>query len=80
MEVTDVMKQNYDFLDEENIEDECGNEPIDDEPVVFSKNTKRRMNRIFREIAGIKKIPYPEVDNLFERVRSWLKVKFSKKK
>lgn len=74
------MKHNYDFLDEENIEDEWGNEPIDDEPVVFSKKTKRRMNRIFREIAGIEKIPYPEADNIFERAHSWLIVKFSKKK
>ena len=74
------MKPNYDFPDEDKTEDEFGNEPIDDGPIVFSKKAKRRMNRIFREIAGIEKIPYPEADNLFERARSWLIVKFSKKK
>ena len=36
----------------------------------FSDRFKIRMNRIFREQAGIKKIPHPEVDNLYERVRS----------
>ena len=36
----------------------------------FSDRFKRRMNRVFREQAGIKNIPHPEVDNLYERVRS----------
>ena len=36
----------------------------------FSDRFKIRINRIFREQAGIKKIPHPEVDNLYERVRS----------
>ena len=36
----------------------------------FSDKFKIRMNRVFREQAGIKKIPHPEVDNLYERVRS----------
>ena len=36
----------------------------------FSDKFKIRMNRIFREQAGIKNIPHPEVDNLYERVRS----------
>ena len=36
----------------------------------FSDRFKIRMNRIFREQAGIKKIPHPEVDNPYERVRS----------
>ena len=36
----------------------------------FSDRFKRRMNRVFRERAVIKKIPHPEVDNLYERVRS----------
>ena len=36
----------------------------------FSDRFKIRMNRIFREQAGIKNIPHPEVDNLYERVRS----------
>lgn len=38
----------------------------------FSKKFKKRMNRLFREQAGIKKIPHPEVDNLYERIRSWV--------
>ena len=36
----------------------------------FSDRFKIRINRIFREQAGIKKIPHPEVDNFYERVRS----------
>lgn len=36
----------------------------------FSDRFKIRMNRVFREQAGIKNIPHPEVDNLYERVRS----------
>ncbi len=36
----------------------------------FSDQFKIKMNRLFREKAGIKNIPHPEVDNLYERVRS----------
>ena len=36
----------------------------------FSENFKLKMNRVFREQAGIKNIPHPEVDNLYERIRS----------
>lgn len=36
----------------------------------FSDRFKTRMNRVFREQAGIKNIPHPEVDNLYKRVRS----------
>lgn len=36
----------------------------------FSDRFKIRINRIFREQAGIKKISHPEVDNFYERVRS----------
>ena len=36
----------------------------------FSDRFKIRMNRIFREQAGIKNVPHPEVDNLYERIRS----------
>lgn len=31
---------------------------------------RRRMNRLFRERCGIMKIPHPEVDTVYERVRS----------
>ncbi len=37
---------------------------------------KRAMNRIFREVGGFSKIPHPEVDNWFQRIRSRLIVKF----
>ena len=30
----------------------------------------RRMNRIFREQAGVREIPHPEVDTAYERIRS----------
>ena len=36
---------------------------------------KRRMNRILRERVGSSRIPHPEVDNLYERVRSKIVVK-----
>lgn len=36
----------------------------------FSDRFKLKMNRVFREQAGIKNIPHPEVDNLYERIRS----------
>lgn len=39
----------------------------------FSDRHKIRMNRMFRERVGLKeRIPYPEVDNNFEGVRSSL--------
>jgi len=38
--------------------------------IEFSRHYKIRMNRVFREYGGIKRIPYPEVDNLFEIIRS----------
>lgn len=40
------------------------------EDIVVSRWHKINMNRIFREYGGCKWIPYPEVDNLFERIRS----------
>ncbi len=36
----------------------------------YSDRHKRKMNRIFRETAHCSKIPYPEVDNFFERFKS----------
>ena len=38
----------------------------------FSDKFKLKMNRVFREQAGIKNISHPEVDNLYERIRSSL--------
>ena len=45
-------------------------EKIDLKSITFSKKFERNMNRIFRERMGIKKIPHPQVDTLYERVRS----------
>ena len=45
------------------------------EPVEVSNRHKRNMNRIFRELVHSKFIPYSDVDNFYERTRSWLIVK-----
>ena len=42
----------------------------DEEEITVSRRHKIRMNRIFREHGGMRWIPYPEVDNLFEKIRS----------
>lgn len=47
----------------------------DTEPIEVSHRHKIRMNRIFRERVGGSFLPYPEVDNIFEKTRSWLVVK-----
>ena len=47
------------------------------EPVEVSHRHKIRMNRLFRERVGGKFLPYPEVDNVFERTRSWFVVKLN---
>ncbi len=44
----------------------------------YSDRHKRKMNRIFREVAHCAKIPYPEADNFFERFRSNVIVYMSK--
>ena len=41
-----------------------------------SKRHKIRMNRLFRERVGGSYLPFPEADNLYERVRSKLVIKF----
>ena len=40
------------------------------------KRYKIQMNRLFRERVGGSFIPYPEVDNLYERLRSYFIIKF----
>ena len=37
----------------------------------LSIRARKRLNRLFREMVGSSKIPHPEVDNLYERVRSY---------
>ncbi len=38
----------------------------------ISVRGRRKSNRLFREIVGSSKIPHPEVDNCYERIRSKL--------
>ena len=49
------------------------------EEITFSRRHKIRMNRLFRERVGGTFLPFPEVDNPLERLRSKIVVKFSKK-
>ena len=48
----------------------------------ISVRGRKRINRIFREIFGSSKIPHPEVDNIYERIRSFFvrKIKVLKHK
>jgi hypothetical protein len=45
-----------------------------------SKRHKIRMNRLFRERVGGSFLPFPEADNLYERLRSKLIIKIRNKK
>ena len=45
------------------------------EPPKYSRRHRIRMNRMFREHIGSNRIPFPEVDNIWERTRSELVVK-----
>ncbi len=43
----------------------------------LSDRFKKRTNRLFRERVGSKKVPHPEVDNAWERFKSfWMKMFF----
>ena len=57
--------KNYDFQKEL---DEFNSLPTED--IKVSHRHKIQMNRIFRERVGGSFLPYPEADNLFERIRS----------
>ena len=50
------------------------------EPIPYSRRFKRRMNRLFREEVGSRRIPHPEVDNLWERMRSRMVLFWRKKR
>ena len=53
-------------------------EDVNDEDIFPpSKRHRIRMNRIFRERVGGVFLPFPEVDNIYERIRSWLVIKFN---
>ena len=41
-----------------------------------SKRHKIRMNRLFRERVGGSFLPFPEEDNIYEKVRSYFVIKF----
>ncbi len=47
-----------------------GFDALPDEEIKVSHRHKIRMNRIFREKVGGTFLPYPDADNLFERIRS----------
>ncbi len=48
---------------------------IEDIQYTPSRKHKIRMNRIFRENVGGKFLPYPEVDSLYEKIRSRVIIK-----
>lgn len=50
----------------ENVEASVESEP----GIEFSDKFKKRINRLFREEVGSKRAMYPEVDNIYERIRS----------
>ena len=52
------------------------------ETITFSHRFKRKMNRLFREVAEIENIPHPDVDNPWERLKSRVqkKIKNAKEK
>lgn len=73
-----LLDQSHDELTTKTSEEEI--EFDYNEPISVSRRHKIRMNRIFREIVGSKFLPYPEVDNFYEKSRSWIVVKFKTKK
>ncbi len=42
-------------------------------PVKYDNKYKRRINRLYR-LARYKRIPYPEADNIFERIKFRLNI------
>ena len=56
-------------------------ESLDKNPkseIILSRKHKIRMNRIFRELLNSKTIPFPEVDCIYERFRSKIKILITK--
>ena len=43
-----------------------------DDEFQVSRRHKRKMNRIFRDIAKTRWVPYPEADNIFEKFRAMM--------
>lgn len=74
MQNRDILKEGFEKLHNE----VCQRSGIEHK-FNYDDNCKRRINRLFREI-GMKRIPYPEMDNRIERikfrlffVKQWLK-------
>lgn len=75
-----MSEKEFDKLIELALSDTADEEfDIDDntEPIEVSHSHKIRMNRLFRERVGGSFLPYPEVDNIFEKTRSWFVVKLN---
>lgn len=75
-----MSEKEFDKLIELALSDTADEEfDIDDntEPIEVSHRHKIRMNRLFRERVGGSFLPYPEVDNIFEKTRSWFVVKLN---
>ena len=67
---TKEKMSNYNQTNNQDIKNVC-----DKETPPPSKRHKIRMNRLFRERVGGSFLPFPEVDNLYERLRSKLVIK-----
>ena len=50
------------------------------EEIKYSFRHKIRMNRLFRDEIGSTRLPFPEADNFYERIRSKIVVKLKVKK
>ena len=73
-----MSEKEFDKLIELALSDAADEEfDIDDnsEPIEVRHRHKIRMNRLFRERVRGKFLPYPEVDNIFEKARSWVVIK-----
>ena len=68
----DLLINEFSLKKIEQIEKSIG----DDKILTHSRHHMIMMNRIFREHVGGSFLPFPEVDNLYERIRSKIIVKF----
>ena len=60
------------YSEYDDIKDE---ETIDEIEIIHSRRYKIRMNRVFRERIGGSYLPFPEEDNIYEKIRSKLVIK-----
>lgn len=66
----DMLYDAFDLMAKQ--ESEKMNEEMKGQEITFSNDFKIKMNRLFREQAGIEKVPHPEVDTNYERCRSYI--------